>query len=157
MKTTIYIKLTLSIFLIISCEKGIPEADILCSETAEQDGITYFNNRDPLKPLEKFTGSCYTVYDSNLEKNEIRTYRQGKLHGVSAKYYMNGQLEYVGEARNGQIHGNYIGYYINGQIKETGKLKEGYRDGVWILNNENGDLVQKEVHKNKELITTMKN
>ncbi len=67
---------------------------------------------------------------------------------------MNGQLEYVGVARNGQIHGKYTGYHINGQIKETGKLKKGYRDGVWVINNENGDLVRKELHKDKRLITT---
>ena len=154
MKTTIYINLILSVFLIISCEKEIPEAAINCTEIMEQDGISYFNNRDPLLPLEKFTGSCYTIYDSTLEKNEIRTYKRGKIHGVSAKYYMNGQLEYVGVAKNGQIHGKYTGYHINGQIKETGKLKKGYRDGVWVINNENGDLIRKEVHKDRILITT---
>ena len=154
MKNTIYITFIFIIILIISCEKGIPVAEINCTEIVEQDGISYFNNRDPLKQLEKFTGSCYTQYDANLEKNEIRTYKQGKMHGIWVKYYMNGQIEYLGEARKGQIHGKYTGYFINGQIKETGKLKEGYRDGVWTIYNEIGDIVRKEVHQDRELITT---
>jgi hypothetical protein len=31
-------------------------------------------------------------------------------------------------------------------------MKEGYRDGNWSLNNENGDLIRVEIHKNKTLI-----
>ncbi len=97
MKTTIYINLILSVFLIISCEKEIPEAAINCTEIMEQDGISYFNNRDPLLPLEKFTGSCYTIYDSTLEKNEIRTIkkREEKLNREVISEYTDFDIVFV--------------------------------------------------------------
>jgi antitoxin component YwqK of YwqJK toxin-antitoxin module len=145
MKTTKYIFFTTMFFLTISCETKIPETDLKCSELKEEDGLIYQGDK-------RFTGSCYTLYDFNLEKDEIRSYKRGLRDGVWVKYYGNGYLQYVGNAKKGEIHGKYIGYYNNGVIKEEGNMKEGYRDGNWSLNNENGDLIRVEIHKNKTLI-----
>jgi len=131
--------------LMISCNKGIPEATINCLELNESEGITF-------KGQKKYSGSCFTLYDSNLEKNEIRTYKRGKRHGVWAKYYSNGFLEYKGSYKKEEIHGEYSSFYPDGSIKELGKLNKGYRDGEWILYNEEGKLIRKELHRNKLLI-----
>tara|TARA_B100001996_G_C18364156_1_gene479016 strand:- start:70 stop:540 length:471 start_codon:yes stop_codon:yes gene_type:complete len=153
MRNAIYINFIFTIFLIISCEKGIPETDIRCNQLKEENGLVFMNNKE-------FSGSCYSIfnfdgeYEFNGRTNEVRTYKKGLRHGVWAKYYKNGQLEYKGNCKKGYIHGEYTGYYENGQMKEVGKLKEGYRDGVWQIYNEQGALVKKEVHNNKKLITT---
>ena len=148
MKTLKHIFFYFFIFSTFSCEKKIPETDINCSILSEKESIIYLNE-------DKFTGSCFTLYDFNLEKDEIRSYKRGLRHGVWVKYYGNGFLQYVGNAKKGEIHGDYIGYYLNGNIKEQGKMKNGYRDGQWTLNNDSGELIRIEVHKNK-IMTTIK-
>ena len=110
MKTIKYIFFTTVFFLTISCEIKIPETDLKCSELTEENGFIYQGDK-------RFTGSCYTLYDFNLEKDEIRTYKRGLRDGVWVKYYGNGYLQYVGNAKKGEIHGKYIGYYNNGIIK----------------------------------------
>ncbi len=137
--------LIILIFFTISCENKIPETDINCSTLEEKDGILYEKER-------KFTGSCFTLYDFNLEKDEIRSYKKGLKHGMWVKYYGNGYIQYIGNAKKGEIHGKYTGYYINGNIKEEGRMKMGFRDGNWILNNEDGELIRIEIHRNKMLM-----
>ena len=131
--------------LMISCNNEIPKADINCSDLNESSGIVFINEK-------KFSGSCFTIYDVNLEIDEIRTYKRGIRHGVWAKYHSNGFLEYQGSYKKGEIHGKYIGYYNNGSLKETGRLSEGFRDGEWFLYDPNGKLLRKELHIDKELI-----
>ena len=133
--------------------KPIPIATMECKYLTDRDGVIY--NGDEL-----FSGSCKTVFDFdgqyefNGDTNEIRTYKRGLRHGVWAKYYTNGELEYKGNCKNGEIHGQYTGYYKNGQLKEEGRLKKGYRDGVWSLYSDQGELVKKELHKDNNLINT---
>jgi len=135
----------LTSILTISCNNEIPNAEINCLDLKESEGIVIFNDT-------KFSGSCFTIYDVNLEIDEIRTYRKGKRHGVWAKYYPNGLLRYQGRYKNEEIHGRYTEYYNNGSLKETGRLSKGYRDGEWFLYDENGKLIRKELHIDKELI-----
>jgi antitoxin component YwqK of YwqJK toxin-antitoxin module len=145
----------ISSILIVGCnsEKTIPVTTLECKNLTERDGVVY-NSED------LFTGSCKTVFDFegdyefNGETNEIRTYKRGLRHGVWAKYYRNGQLEYKGNCKNGYIHGKYSGYYKNGKLKEEGQMNKGYRDGEWILYSDQGEPVKIELHKNRRLITS---
>ena len=145
MNTLKHIFFTITVLSTISCETMVPDTDINCSMLSDKDGIIYDDGN-------KFNGSCFTLYDFNLEKDEIRSYKRGERHGVWVKYYGNGQLQYMGNARNGEIHGDYVDFYINGQIKEKGKMKKGYRDGQWLLYNDSGKLIRLENHQNKMLI-----
>ena len=140
--------LSILFFLTISCETKIPDTDINCSILSEKESVVYLNE-------DRFTGSCFTLYDFNLEKDEIRSYKRGLRHGAWVKYYGNGFLQYIGNAKKGEIHGDYIGYFLNGNIKEKGEMKNGYRDGQWTINNDSGELIRIEVHKNKT-ITSIK-
>ena len=133
------------LFIAFSCEKSIPLTNINCQSIVDKDGMMFSENK-------LFNGSCNTFYEDNESLNEVRTYKDGLMSGVWAKYYVNGQLEYKGLAKRGKIHGSYLGYYPNGQLKEKGKLKEGYRDGPWVLYDNQGNLLRKEFHKNKTLI-----
>ena len=144
-KALLIMILSIMYFLTISCETKIPDTDINCSILSKKESVVYLNE-------DRFTGSCFTLYDFNLEKDEIRSYKRGLRHGVWVKYYGNGFLQYMGNARNGEIHGDYVDFYINGQIKEKGKMKKGYRDGQWTLNNESGEVIRLETHQNKRLI-----
>ena len=78
----------LTSILIISCNNEIPNADINCSDLNELSGVVFNNEK-------KFSGSCFTIYDVNLEIDEIRTYKRGIRHGIWAKYHSNGLLEYA--------------------------------------------------------------
>jgi antitoxin component YwqK of YwqJK toxin-antitoxin module len=147
MRNTIYINFIFTIFLTISCEKGIPETDISCNELKEENGLIYMNTK-------KFSGSCYTTYDLNLEKDEIRSYKNGQQHGIWVKYHLNGIIDYLGNAKNGLIHGEYSSFYPDGTPKEKGEMKKGYREGEWVLYNENGELIRSELHKNRALISS---
>ena len=154
MKEKLFLGIILSI-LILGCntEKPIPIATLECKYLTDKDGVIYNGE-------ELFSGSCKTVFDFDGEyefngnTSEIRTYKRGLRHGVWAKYYTNGKLEYKGNCKNGYIHGQYTGYYENGQLKEEGRLKKGYRDGEWSLYSDQGELVKKELHKDKKLLNT---
>ena len=131
----------------ITCEKGIPETDISCYDLKEENGLVYMDNKE-------FSGSCYTVYDLNLEKDEIRSYKNGKMHGVWLKYHINGIIDYLGYAKKGEINGDYVSYYPDGTLREKGRMKKGWREGHWFLYDENGELIRTERHKNKRLLSS---
>jgi len=133
------------LFIAFSCEKSIPITNINCQSIEDKDGIMFSENK-------LFTGSCNTFYEDNESLDEVRTYKDGIMSGVWAKYYRNGQLQYKGEAKRGEMHGDYVGYYFNGQLKENGRLKVGHRDGSWVLYDTNGKIIRKELHKDKQLI-----
>lgn len=142
MKKTIYF---IILTIIVSCNQ-IPRTNFMCYELIEDLGKMYYNEKI-------YTGSCFTLYDSNdQQKDEIRSYKRGVMHGIWAKYYENGEIQYVGEAKNGEIHGYYKYYRENGLLAEEGRLNKGQKDRVWKYYNLGGDLEKTEMYKDQTLI-----
>ena len=116
----------------------------MCYDLIIENGVEMLND----KP---FSGSCYTVYEENPEMvDEIKSFKGGIMHGVWAKYYINGQLTYRGVARNGNIHGLYKYYRENGMLAEEGDFKDGYRDGTWKYYDLAGEIEKTEFYRNGE-------
>ena len=143
-----YKNLYFFVFIVISvfsCNT-IPNPKMMCYELIEEMGKQMLNN----KP---YNGSCYTVYEENDQQvDEIRSYKKGIMHGVWAKYYINGQLQYSGVARRGNIHGLYKFYRENGTLAEEGKFKDGYRDGTWKYYNLAEEVEKTEFYKDQVFI-----
>ena len=133
------------VFIIFSCN-NIPNPKMMCYELVEEMGMQMLDN----KP---YNGPCYTVYEENDQQvDEIRSYKKGTMHGVWAKYYINGQLRYRGVARQGNIHGPYKYYRENGMLAEEGDFKDGYRDGTWKYYDLAGKVEKTEFYRNGELL-----
>ena len=130
---------------IMSCS-SVPETNQLCYDLVEDLGKQYLKEK-------LYSGSCYTVYPGNDEAiDEIRSYRKGIMHGVWAKYYQNGQIQYIGRAKKGDIDGKYKLFRENGLLSEEGSMKKGHKDKVWKYYNLAGDLEKTELYENKFLI-----
>ena len=118
---------------------------ILCYDLIEDFGKQYLKEK-------LFTGSCYTVYPGTEDKDEIRSYKKGIMHGVWSKYYPNGNITYTGKAKNGKINGYYKYYRENGLLQEEGRMKMGYKDRVWKYYDLGSNLEKKELYKDQTLI-----
>ena len=131
--------------LMFSCN-SIPSPKLMCYDLIIDNGIEMLDD----KP---FSGSCYTVYEENPEMvDEVKSFKNGIMHGVWAKYYITGQLRYRGVAREGNIHGLYVLYRENGTLSEKGRFKDGYRDGVWKYYNLADEIEKTELFQNREFI-----
>ena len=72
-KALLIMILSIMYFLTISCETKIPDTDINCSILTKKESVVYLNE-------DRFTGSCFTLYDFNLEKDEIRSYKRNSRY-----------------------------------------------------------------------------
>lgn len=114
------------------------------------NGLTYVDGKI-------YSGTCNVFYNDTLLW-KTRTYKRG-LAVKEIGYYIDGNIEYIGEERNGLIDGNFISYYQNGQISIEGELDMGkyikewkYYDDDGTLNktliyNKNGKIIDSIYHK----------
>ncbi len=69
-------------------------------------------------------------------------YKNGKLDGLSAEWYKNGQKELEGKYKDGKEEGLHTSWYENGQKSRERnykyKKREGKLDGLWTSWYENG-------------------
>ena len=80
----------------------------------ERQGITYkVNSTTP------FTGSS-VEYHWNGQLEEIRNYKDGKIHGLVKWFRVNGQLQERRNHKNGEQEGLNEWFYENGQLKGKG-------------------------------------
>jgi hypothetical protein len=136
--------LILLIFTTLGCSNNT-NPKTLCYDLEEDLGKLFLNEK-------LFTGSCYTVYPDTEDKDEIRSYKKGIMHGVWSKYYPNGKITYTGKAKNGEISGYYKKYRADGILAEEGRMKLGHKDKVWKYYDLAGNLEKKERYEDEYLI-----
>ncbi len=71
-----------------------------------------------LDPPENYTG-LWEVKDSNGRLMEIKTYRQGQLHGSYVNWYGNGNLHWVYNFWLGEPKGRQITFDKQGEILDS--------------------------------------
>ena len=103
--------LSIVLFLLLSfaCDRS---SDVVYIDAAQaniitRDGITY-NEATPV------TGVVF-VLDVKGDTLSVSGYREGRLHGVSKKFYSRKQPQSVRYFENGMKVGEHRGWYANGQ------------------------------------------
>ena len=64
------------------------------------------------------------------EKRFHHIYAKGKLHGVSVRWYKNGQIAERNNYLHGKQHEAQASYYSNGQLARSARYSKGYLDGL---------------------------
>ena len=154
----------LSIFILLSS----------CKIIDVDEEKNYLINLSSVGGITSYKGIPYTgkmvkyVDDEKTQLKWEKTYKEGKLKGLSEEYNRDGQLKsrrtyYEGEEEereyyyyyeNGKLesrttykedklNGLYETYYENGQLEYRGTYKDGKEDGQWELYDENGKFVEK--------------
>ena len=84
-------------------------------------------------------GTC-VVYFENRKPHEIRSYRDGKLHGLWRTYDISGQLISEAEYKNGEKHGTWRIWDELGTQRYEMNYYEGKKHGMWRMWDEKGQL-----------------
>ena len=71
-----------------------------------------------------------TEYWPNGKVRWERTYKDGKLDGISKQYDEAGTLREEIPFKNGKIEGIYRSYYSDGKLRTEANYKDGLKDGV---------------------------
>lgn len=83
----------------------------------------------------------YIVYFENRKPKEIRSYNNGKLHGLWRTYDISGQLLSEAEYQNDKKHGTWRVWDELGTLRYEMIYYQGNRIGVWRMWDENGNLI----------------
>lgn len=83
----------------------------------------------------------YIVYFENRKPQEVRSYKDGKLHGLWRSYDNSGQLISEAEYKNGQKHGTWRIWDELGNQRYEMNYNNGKKTGVWRMWDEKGELV----------------
>lgn len=121
-----------------------------------QNGVYYFSD----KP---FSGYLKSTYNTDTIKS-MASYFEGKQHGISQTFFLNGQLETVRSYKNGFAYGRHFGYWENGNIKfdfiyfndkRQGVQKRWYKSGhkysILTFSDDREDGMQKAWRENGDL------
>ena len=84
--------------------------------------------------------SPFQVIQTYLEWPRQYIQKNGELHGLSRRWYQNGQLWYEYYWKNGEQHGPDRGWYQNGQLWYEENWKNGRRHGLERAWYQNGQL-----------------
>ncbi|MFC1773539.1 toxin-antitoxin system YwqK family antitoxin [Pseudomonadota bacterium] len=71
-------------------------------------------------------------------------YVDGKPHGISRIWTVEGVLSLEAEMENGEYHGEYRSWWDNGNKKEEGKFYRGKKVGLYRWYSQDGSLLQEE-------------
>lgn len=77
----------------------------------------------------------------NRKPKEIRSYKEGKLHGLWRSYDPSGQLISEAEYRNGLKHGTWRIWDELGNLRYEMNYRDSKKVGNWRMWNERGELV----------------
>ena len=84
----------------------------------------------------------YVIYFDNRRPHEVRSYRDGKLHGTWRTYDRSGQLLSEAEYRNGKKHGTWRIWDELGTQRYEMNYEDGRKTGIWRMWDEKGDLIE---------------
>jgi hypothetical protein len=105
---------------------------------ADDPDIEYIGgNHDVFWKGKPFSGVMFEMEDGQIISET--TYVDGAEDGPEKTWYLNGQLEYVGENKLNLGHGPYKAWYQSGQLQREGLFEWGYI--IWCREwDEEGNL-----------------
>lgn len=83
----------------------------------------------------------YIVYFENRKPQEVRSYKDGKMHGLWRSYDLSGQILSEAEYKNGQKHGTWRIWDELGNLRYEMNYREGKKTGLWRMWDDNGELL----------------
>jgi antitoxin component YwqK of YwqJK toxin-antitoxin module len=127
--------------------------------------LTYFSSEEDLKNLNKqFQNLNYEKYNTHIQPhgvvktyysngklNEIKTYKNGVLDGLSELFYKTGKLWIKSTYKNGKLEGLWEDWYENGVLRYKINYKNGKLEGLWEDWYENGKISERYNYKNDKL------
>lgn len=133
MKTSRLIGLFLVVFILgLSCSDSGREINVKQLQQ-RGDGLYYAVNEE--KP---YSGKVVELYESGQKRVE-RTYKNGKLHGLTTTWDYDGQKQSEVGYQNSIQSGPYRTWYDNGQQQIEGIYEEGKRKGGWKYWTKDGE------------------
>lgn len=91
-------------------------------------------------------GQFITYYQEG-GKTEVLEYKNGVKDGMWIQYFPNGNIKFKCTYVNGYLDGQFNNYYPEGKPQISGTYKMGFRDGAWILLDDIGKLIYKEIYR----------
>jgi antitoxin component YwqK of YwqJK toxin-antitoxin module len=82
-------------------------------------------------------------YFPSGEVSSISLYREGKPHGLSKKYSIDGKTVQSCHFNQGKLEGEWTSFYPDEKVKEQGSYRNNEKNGIWRSFHPNG----KESHK----------
>ena len=143
------------ILLISSCSRKIDESKLqerkgICYKVGDEEPYTgkvvriLKKDEHEIKTREKsykdgkLDGITIYWYDDGQKEKE-ETFKDGKLDGLTEEWHVNGQKSFEGNYKNGELDGKVIEWYDDGQKKKEETYKDGKLDGLkeeWHVNGQ---------------------
>ena len=86
------------------------------------------------------------VWHLNGKVRSQRFYRKGELSGETLFFYPDGTLKSEINYESGLRNGQFKEYFPNGSIKKKGQFNDDEPIGEWLIYNETGEVVNREIH-----------
>ncbi|MGH8556406.1 MAG: toxin-antitoxin system YwqK family antitoxin [Methylococcales bacterium] len=123
---------------VISCSERDIDSDKL---QHRGDGLYYAVNEE-----EPYSGKVHSTYN-NVQILNVSAYKNGKLHGLSSRWYRNGQKQEEGTYKDGKKDGQFVSWYDNGHKIEEGIYKDGKKDGQFVYWYNEGQKAEEIIYK----------
>lgn len=140
---------------------------VLAQITEGEDGIYYDKNKKPytgvfteywpngnLKmelPIKKgLKDGQANLYFENSGKNEIRSFKGGKMHGTWVTWNEKGTKIAEANYLNGKKHGKWLIWDDNGILRYDMTYKKGDKTGTWLMWDEEGKIIMEKSHGKKK-------
>ena len=131
-----FLSLVFMLFIFeFSCSKNNREINV---EQLQHrgDGLYYAINEE--KP---YSGKVFELY-KNGQKSTERTFKNGKLHGLSSTWDSKGQKKSEVSYKNSEQTGPFRTWYANGQQEKAGAYKDGRLQGRLNLWTKDGEKIE---------------
>jgi antitoxin component YwqK of YwqJK toxin-antitoxin module len=127
-------------------ESGKPAAEGLYVDQVKDSVWTYFSELDGSVRIResysngKLDGVTRRYYPSGEISEEVE-WKQNVKEGPWNQYYENGVPRLSGHYKNGLLHGSYEVYFSNNAVKIKGTYVENRSHGTWSFYNEQGEEI----------------
>jgi len=93
-------------------------------------------------------------YNENgmLEQETIGVNGKDKVEGYDIYFFKNGNPKQLKSYKNGKKHGVFIGWHKNGQMGSKASYYEGRRNGVVLLWSNSGELISEGLYKDGSFV-----
>mgnify|MGYP001986131881 CR=1 FL=1 len=99
-----------------------------------------------------FTGSA-AWYNDNGKLSKVSQFKNGKLHGLSTRWYESGQKKSEENYKDGKRDGPWTRWYTNGQKSMEQNYKDGKQDGLSSFWYENGQKMWEMNYKEGKIMS----
>jgi antitoxin component YwqK of YwqJK toxin-antitoxin module len=97
----------------------------------------------------------WRVNYENGDAKEISNFKNGKRNGQWKEYYPNGKLRSIKIFFDGKAEGEWKIFWENGTVSRVGNYENDQLNGEVYFFNLKGDLIQKQVFNNGELLNSI--